>query len=107
MSNATAAQVREWAAENGFETKAGPGRLPKAVIEAFNEGRKKSERYAGPQPTKVVVSAKPAKGRTKRKTATTDEIRAFAVANGMSKPGQRGRFSQEILRAFVLGLDAE
>lgn len=105
---ATTADVRAWAVANGIEVKpeGTRGRLPKAAIEGFNADKANRVKYRGVQPTKVVVTAKPEKGRAKRKTATTDEIRAFAVANGLSKPGQRGRFSSDTLRAFVLGLDA-
>ena len=107
---ATAAQVRDWALSEGLPVKAGRGRLPLSVIGAFNEAHPKGKFPGRSKSTakvvKVTLKAKPAKGRTKTRKATTAEVRAFAVANGLAK-NTRGRLSAEAKRAFVLGVNAE
>lgn len=101
----TATLVREWAAENGLPAQpvGTRGRLPKATIEAFNKAHPRGKFLGNPAP-KVTLSAKPEKGRTRTRTATVAEVRAFAVANGLAKPS-RGRLSNEAKRAFVLGIE--
>lgn len=98
---ATSTEVRAFAVENGL-AKNGRGRLSKAAVEAFNAANPR-RKYVGQREAIMTFKAKPEKGRTKQRKATVSEVRAFAVANGLAKPG-RGRLSNEAKRAFVLGL---
>lgn len=98
---ATANEVREFAIGEGL-AKAGRGRLSKAAIEAYNKANPR-RKYVGQREPVLTLKAKPEKGRTRTRKATASEVREFAVAHGLAKPG-RGRLSNEAKRAFVLGV---
>lgn len=102
---ATAAEVKAWAADNGFTVKPGRGRMPMEVVHAFNAkhgaGRKRKAQY-------VLGSAvqderdygyTTAKGRQGKFSARPADIRAWAQSEGLTT-ATRGKFSQEILDAY-------
>lgn len=100
----SAADVRAWAIEQGITEGFGSrGRISPALAAAFNKGKRGNARYAEKAhvPT-LEVTAKPEKGRSVTRRVTVEQVRKAAQAAGV-KVGKRGRLSQDVLRAYVLG----
>ena len=107
MSNATKikataspADVREWARENGHKVGT-RGRFAPDLIRAFNASHGLKYREAQHVPT-VEVTAKPEKGRKVTRKVNISLVREAALAAGVPV-GKRGRISQEVIAAYVLG----
>ena len=107
MSNATKikataspADVRAWARENGHEVGT-RGRFAPDLVRAFNASHGLKYREAQHVPT-VEVTAKPEKGRKVTRKVNIALVREAALAAGVPV-GKRGRISQEVIQAYVLG----
>jgi hypothetical protein len=99
---ATAADVKAWAADNGFTVKPGRGRMAFEVIDAYNAAhkRKRTQYVVGSAlDSEVEYGYTTAKGRKGKFRARPSEVRAWARENGF-EVGDRGRFRAEILDAF-------
>lgn len=112
---ATAAEVKVWARENGFESIADEktrGRLPLPAIKAFNAAHK-SRKYVGAQDRAVKVSGLRETvgkdGKTRKvpfaKTVTVSEAREIATAAGLASM-TRGRMSREAYAHVIATLTA-
>ena len=93
--------VRAWAESVGAISKGQRGRLGADVISAYNAKNGLKAVEASFVKT-VRVSAKPAKGRTVTRTVNIADVRAAANAAGHNV-GKRGRLSQAVKAAYVLG----
>lgn len=98
----TSREVRAFAIRAGL-AEPGKGRLSDEAIEAFNKGRRGMHRYVRSENVQT-HTVKPAKGRAVTRNYRVPDARAWAVANGLSKAGQRGRMSTKILDAYILSL---
>lgn len=105
MPYASAAQVRKFAAEQGFEGTR--GRIPQWLIDAFNKGRRARDQYVeGLVPmTRKVTATRVVNGRKVRVTQKVrgTEVRAAALAAGIKVPS-RGRVPKVLEDAYVAGL---
>lgn len=104
MSKVTSTEVRLWAVANGLASMS-RGRLSDHAIREFNKahGLWGANAYKRDEAMRS-HTVKPAKGRSITRRYRVSEARAWAVANGHSEPGQRGRMSRETLDAYVLSL---
>lgn len=108
---ASADEVKAWAADNGFTVKPGRGRMPLAVVNAFNEahgkGRKRKAQYVlgSKVQTEREYVYTTAKGRKGKFSAQPQDIRAWAQEQGLTT-AVRGKFSQDILDAYGQALRA-
>lgn len=98
--SAAPADVREWAADNGF-TVGKRGRFGADLVKAYNKAHGLKYRQGQHVPT-VKVSAKPAKGRTVTRTVNMAQVRAAANEAGVTI-GKRGRIDHKVTEAYVLG----
>lgn len=104
-ARATAAEVREWAAENDLPAGGERGRLPGATVEAFNaahgkgKGRKRYEKNL-PVGTITLQEFGPKGGLKREVTTTAEQVRAFAALNGIPV-SSRGRLSAEAREAYL------
>lgn len=112
---ATAAEVKVWARENGFESIADEntrGRLPLPAVKAFNVAHPK-RKYVGAQDRAVKVSGiretvgKDGKARKVpfAKTVAVSEAREIATAAGLASM-TRGRMSREAYAHVIATLTA-
>ena len=99
-ASASPADVREWARANGH-TVGTRGRFAPDLIKAFNASHGLKYREAEHVPT-VEVTAKPEKGRKVTRKVNIALVREAALAAGVPV-GKRGRISQEVVEAYVLG----
>jgi hypothetical protein len=99
-ATASPADVRAWARENGHEVGT-RGRFAPDLIRAFNASHGLKYREAQHVPT-VEVTAKPEKGRKVTRKVNISLVREAALAAGVPV-GKRGRISQEVIQAYVLG----
>lgn len=99
-ASASPADVREWARANGH-TVGTRGRFAPDLIKAFNASHGLKYREAEHVPT-VEVTAKPEKGRKVTRKVNIALVREAAAAAGVPV-GKRGRISQEVIQAYVLG----
>jgi hypothetical protein len=97
-------EVRLWAVANGLASPT-RGRLSQHAIDAFNKahGLFGARRYVRDEPVRR-RTVKPAQGRSVTRSFYLADARAWAVKNGHSEPGQRGRLSGAVLDAYVLSL---
>ena len=100
VATAPASAVRAWAAEQGIE--AGKrGRLAPQVVKAYNA--KHGLKYKEAQHVETVeVTAKPEKGRKSTRKVNVAMVREAALDAGVPV-GKRGRISEQVLTAYVLG----
>ena len=99
-ATAPASAVRAWATENGIET-GSRGRLAPDVIKAYNA--KHGLKYREAQHVETIeVTAKPEKGRKVTRRVNVAMVRDAAREAGVPV-GKRGRISDEVLSAYVLG----
>ena len=99
-ATAPASVVRAWAAENGIET-GSRGRLAPDVIKAYNA--KHGLKYREAQHVETIeVTAKPEKGRKITRRVNVAMVRDAAREAGVPV-GNRGRISEAVLTAYVLG----
>lgn len=98
--SASPADVRAWAAENGFDV-GSRGRFSTDLVRAFNKANGLKYREGQHVPT-VRVSAKPEKGRTVTRTVNVADVRAAAREAGVPV-GRRGRIDGAVMSAYVLG----
>lgn len=100
---ATATDVKEWGAANGWTINEGRGRMPLDLVHAFNKAskRRKVQYVTGTgQATRTATyEFTTAKGRTSKFTAVPKEVRQWAKDQGLAV-GERGRFSQEVRDAY-------
>jgi hypothetical protein len=96
--------VRAWAVENGYAIP-GRGRLSVDAVAAFNRahGMWGARAYSGNDRVRR-HTVKPPVGRSITRSYRVSEARAWAVGQGLSMPGQRGRLSSTVLDAYVLAL---
>lgn len=99
----TANDVREWATKRGIEVK--PGRLPFALVERFNRGRKVPYVATMKQPEKLIVTTgkrADAKGvnRSVKVTVTPTALRAWAKENGLPM-ADHGRLPKAVVAAYA------
>ena len=99
-ATASPADVRAWARENGHKVGT-RGRFAPDLIRAFNASHGLKYREAQHVPT-VEVTAKPEKGRKVTRKVNISLVREAAAAAGVPV-GKRGRISQEVIQAYVLG----
>jgi hypothetical protein len=107
--------VREWAKGRTIEglpeghKVAVQGRLHPAIREAFNAAHKGKAKYVvghkTPKTVKVTAMTVASNGRKRpiTKAVNIAEARAAAVEAGVPNVGERGRLTQPVLTAFVLG----
>jgi hypothetical protein len=104
ISRPSSTTVRLWAVANGLASQS-RGRLSDHAIKEFNKahGLWGANAYAKDEPVRR-HTVKPAKGRSITRSYRVSEARKWAVENGHSEPGQRGRMSKATLDAYVLTL---
>jgi hypothetical protein len=94
--------VRAWAEAEGLVKPGQRGRLSAPVIKEYNKTHGAKYSGKGKFVRTVEVKAKPEKGRTVTKKVDPREVRAAAVAAGVSLPA-RGRLPESVKQAYVLG----
>lgn len=100
VATAPASAVRAWAAEQGIEV-GKRGRLAPEVVKAYNA--KHGLKYKEAQHVETVeVTAKPEKGRKITRKVNVAMVREAALDAGVPV-GKRGRISEQVLTAYVLG----
>lgn len=101
---ATAADVREWAAANDLPAGGSRGRLPKATIEAFNaaHGKGKGRMFYGGTPVGVreYVLTGPKGGVKARAEVKSHDLRVWAALNGYAV-SDRGRIPTAVKVAYM------
>lgn len=100
VATAPASAVRAWAAEQGIEV-GKRGRLAPQVVKAYNASHGLKYREAQHVET-VEVTAKPEKGRKITRRVNVAMVRDAARDAGVPV-GKRGRISEQVLTAYVLG----
>lgn len=105
---AAPSEVRAWARENGH-TVGDRGKMPPAVIAAFNKAhpRRKYDEGKHVPLVKVTGVRQDKNGRKRAVTQNVNytEVRAAAQAAGVPV-GERGRIPSTVLSAFVAGPEA-
>lgn len=96
-------EVREFAIKNGL-AQPGQGRLSYAAVEAFNKSRRGVHRYVRDEPVKSHTVKGPRGGAMYTRNYRVSEARAWAVQNGFTHAGARGRIPSAALDAYVLFL---
>ncbi len=106
-NNASPAQVRAFAAEQGVPVGA-RGRFSATLIDAFNKANGRNKYVPGGHVVLVTTRGTRVLDTGRKvpasKTASYDEIRAAAAAAGVTAGlGSRGRVSAQVLSAFATG----
>jgi len=104
ISRPSSTTVRLWAVANGLASPT-RGRLSDHAIKEFNKahGFWGANAYSRNEPVRR-HTVKPAKGRAVTRSYRVSDARKWAVENGHSEQGQRGRMSKSTLDAYVLTL---
>lgn len=100
---ATAAEVREFAAEQGLPYGGSRGRLPKSTIEAFNKAHGKGKgrkHYGGTVVGLREYTLTGPKGGVKRVSEKSQVVRAWGRMNGW-EVSDRGRLPAALVEEFV------
>lgn len=101
QASAPASAVRAWLVETGqIDASQKRGKFSVEQIASYNSKHGLKYRQ-GQFVSTVTVSAKPAKGRTVTRKVNVEQVRAWAIEQGI-EVGARGRLSQDVLAAFVL-----
>jgi hypothetical protein len=96
-------EVREFAIREGL-AQPGQGRLSRQAIDAFNRNRRGVHRYVKAEPVARHTVYGPQGGVVRVRNYNREDARAWAVRNGYSAPGARGRLSRGALDAYVMSL---
>lgn len=102
MKVVNAAEVRSWAGSKGLEVADTRGRLPFAVVDAYNKAHR-SKRYAVGGPAKTISVAVPATDSRGRNITKTVAVNAAELRAGIGAEGQRGRVSAAAAVEYVIG----
>jgi hypothetical protein len=96
-------ELREFAIENGY-ARSVHGRISDAAIRAFNAGRNPMHRYVRAENNATHTVFGPRGGVVRTRNYNRDAARAWAVANGYTHSGSRGRLTRDALDAYVMSL---